>query len=169
METWEAIVRRLSPLVWRTAFRLLRNEADAADCLQEVFLSAWRLSRSQTIDNWGGLLHHLATARALDQLRRRKRERMHRAAADVSNIASAGTTPLQSAQESELADELRELLAELPAAQSEVYCLRHLDGLTYEQIAAELKITVNAVGVTLHRATQRLAAALPPAMLDRSE
>jgi len=43
MLNWKKIVDTHGPLVWRVAYRLLGNHADAADCAQEAFVSAWRL------------------------------------------------------------------------------------------------------------------------------
>ena len=40
MTDWEHVVRTHGPLVWQTAWRLLGQEADAADCFQETFVSA---------------------------------------------------------------------------------------------------------------------------------
>ena len=73
MVDWSQIVQQHGPLVWTTVYRLLRHEADAADCFQRTFLSALVLSRTQSIRNWPGLLQRLGTARALESLRQRLR------------------------------------------------------------------------------------------------
>ena len=59
--------------VWRTAYRLLGNRADADECFQEAFLAALEVSRREPVRDWGALLRRLAAARALDRLRRRYR------------------------------------------------------------------------------------------------
>jgi RNA polymerase sigma-70 factor (ECF subfamily) len=69
----------------------------------------------------------------------------------------------------ELAGQLRRALADLPKRQSQAYCLRHLNGFSYEQIAEELQISLAAVGVNLHRATGRLRAALTPIVTDERD
>ena len=66
MVDWSQIVEQHGPLVWKTVYRLLRHDADAADCFQRTFLSALELSRTQAIHNWPGLLRRLGTARALE-------------------------------------------------------------------------------------------------------
>src|SRR4051794_35257622 len=71
MPDWDAIVGQHGRLVWRTAYRLLGNDADAGDCFQETFLSALTAARRERIENWAGFLRRLATTRALDRLRRR--------------------------------------------------------------------------------------------------
>ena len=70
---WTLLVREHSPLVWQAVYRLTAHHADAADCMQETFLAAWKVARRQAVRNWPALLQHLATARAVDHLRRRVR------------------------------------------------------------------------------------------------
>lgn len=89
MPDWDAIVGQHGRLVWRTAYRLLGNHADASDCFQETFLSALSAARTRRVGNWGGFLQRLATARALDRLRHRRRQ-----AGRGGHLADeAGTSP----------------------------------------------------------------------------
>ena len=80
-----------------------------------------------------------------------------------------GEAPSAQAEAAELAAMLARALAELPEQQGVVFSLRHLSGLSYEEIAGELAITVNAVGVALHKATARLRQALSPMVTDRKD
>jgi RNA polymerase sigma-70 factor, ECF subfamily len=150
---WSHIVQQHGPLVWTTVYRLLRHDADAADCFQRTFLSALVLSRTQPIRNWPGLLQRLGTARALESLRQRLRQaqRLRPLLADGA-VASGAPGPDQAAADRELSDQLREALARLDARQAEVFCLACLDGLSYAEIADQLGLTVSHVGVLLNRA-----------------
>ena len=157
MTDWAQIVQQHGPLVWTTVYRLLRHDADAADCFQRTFLSALQVSRTQAVRNWPGLLQRLGTARALELLRQRLRQarRLRPLLAEVT--ASASTLePDQAAAGRELSDHLREALTELDPRQAEVFCLSNLDGLSYAEIADQLGLTVNHVGVLLNRARTRL-------------
>lgn len=60
------------------------------------------------------------------------------------------------AEENELFDHLRRALAKMPADQADACCLRFLEMMSYEEIADELGLTVNHVGVLLHRAKSAL-------------
>jgi RNA polymerase sigma-70 factor (ECF subfamily) len=150
---WSQIVQQHGPLVWTTVYRLLRHDADAADCFQRTFLSALVLSRTQTIHNWPGLLRRLGTARALESLRQRLRlgQRLRPLLAEVAT-ASGTPQPDQAAAVSELGEHLREALAQLEPRQAQVFCLTCLDGLSYAETADQLGITVSHVGVLLNRA-----------------
>ena len=69
-QNWEQILRDHGRSVWRTACRIVREPADADDCMQEAFLDAVELSRRQVVRDWGPLLRRIATSRALDRLRK---------------------------------------------------------------------------------------------------
>lgn len=167
---WTAKVVEYGPLVWKTAFRVLGQEADAADCFQETFMSALEVAKKKPVRHWAGLLEHLATARALDQLRRRLRRRRHDGpAAEEEPAAPEQLEPLRQAQAAELSDRLMAAVAELPAQQGQVFCLRHLSGLSYEQIAQELGISADGVGTALFQARGKLRQALGCVVSDACE
>ncbi len=167
------IIRRHGPMVWRTVCRLAGpgREADAADCFQEVFVAALEAARrgagKEPVRNWEAMLRRIATVKALDLLRRRIRER-GRFAGDsaVEDLRGADAPPEQALQRQELAEELRAALTRLPAEQAEAFCLRHVEDMSYEDIAAHTGVTPNAVGVLLHRAKERLRELLHVAKRD---
>jgi RNA polymerase sigma-70 factor (ECF subfamily) len=157
MVDWDAIVTRDGPAVWRTVYRIVGNRADAEDCFQETFLSALAVWRREAVSNPHALLQRMATARALDRLRRRYRRKSREgASAAWDDLPSDGQGPSAEAEASELSQRLREALCGIPSKQAEAFCLFALDGWTYEQIAAHFGSSINAVGVLLHRARQRL-------------
>src|SRR5258705_9978452 len=98
MIDWEGIVSRDGPAVWRTAYRLLGNRADADECFQETFLAALSFSRRSIVDNWGALLHRLATARAIDRLRQRQRRSTRQEMLDFESVNGHQAEPYQNAQ-----------------------------------------------------------------------
>ena len=171
MMDWSQIVQQHGPMMWRTAYRLLNNHADASDCFQQAFLSALRVERTEGVRPWPALLKRLITARALECLRRRRRESIRRTAPpEDSQIDPKGVGPAQAAEASELAERLRDALGALDAQQAQVFCLACLEGLGYREIAEQLGMTVNHVGVLLHRARgslQRRLSAHRPAPAAR--
>jgi RNA polymerase sigma-70 factor (ECF subfamily) len=154
---WQKIIEKHGPKVWQTAYKLLGNSADAADCFQETFVCALEFSRRQRIQNFSALLIRLATTRAIDQLRR-KLHRPDNNAALVEWVAvpSKNPDPVQRAQRQELIDRLKDLLTKLPLPEAQVFCMRYLNDMSYRQIAKELGIKTNAAGVLLHRAREKL-------------
>ena len=157
MIDWQAIIEEHGPAVWQTAYRLLGNHADAADCFQETLVSALNVSRRQRVRSFSALLTRLATARAIDQLRRRfRRSDCSRSPDDASAVKDEAPCPAEQAQQRELADRVRRLLHQLPAQEAEAFCLRYLNDMSYQEIAGALGISTNAAGVLLHRAKARL-------------
>jgi RNA polymerase sigma-70 factor (ECF subfamily) len=156
MPDWEKIVRRDGPVVWRIVYRLLNNRADADECFQETFLAAWEVSRREKVGNWSALLQRLAAARAVDRLRERCRRRSREAPTDWSALPGNEPAPSQGVLDAELAQRLRDALARIPAQQAEVFSLHSLEGWSYQEIAEQLSLSINSVGVLLHRARKRL-------------
>lgn len=164
MVDWEHVVNRFGPVVWKTAYRLLGNRADAEDCFQETFLAALKLARGQPVRHWPALLQRVATVQAIDRLRRRSRQSAREGPADWEAVGGSEPWPGQRAEAAELSDKLRHALARLSDRHAEVFCLVALDGWSYQEAAEHLGMTVDAVGVSLHRARKQLQDLLAPAL-----
>ena len=154
---WQMVISKHGPAVWQRVYRLLGNEADAAECFQETFVSALKVSRRQRIYNFGALLASIAASRAVDKLRQRIRERRIQSGyADLDDLAGKSPGPPQEVQRRELAVLLREVIGRLPRIEAEIFCLRHLNGMSYRRIAKELGVKTNTVGAYLHRARNKI-------------
>ncbi len=164
---WPEIIREHGPSVWRTVYRLLANQEDAAECYQEVFLDALRLAKSQSIDSWGAVLTTIATRRAVDRLRQRiTQQQRHTSSESVDVVADRGPLATDELTDDELTQRLRQALAELPENQAEAFWLNHMEQQTYEEIATRLSLTIDHVGVLLHRARTRLRETLGRQLLE---
>jgi RNA polymerase sigma factor (sigma-70 family) len=76
--------------------------------------------------------------------------------ADCASKLSNYPEPFQKLQEDELVIGLRNALSKLPPLESQVFCLRCLNNMSYRGIAKELCIKTTTVGVLLHRARAKL-------------
>lgn len=165
MVDWDGIIDREGPAVWRTVCRLLTHRADAEECFQETFLAALQLWRRQPVRSPRAVLQRLATARAIDRLRQRYRAAGRRDEGSLNGVADRAPSPGDHAVAAELADSLRAALVGLPAKQADAFCLHSLDGYSYSEVADAMGISVDSVGVLLHRARaslrERLAARAP--------
>jgi len=157
---WQVIIEEHGRAVWQISYRLLGNHADAADCFQETFVSALKFCRRQRVRDFSALLARLATARAIDQLRRRfRRSNFETNLADPycdEQTSRSDACPAQQLQQQELTGRLRESLSRLPQQEATAFCLRYLNDMSYQQIGTELGISTNAAGVLLHRARTKL-------------
>ena len=169
MTNWEKIVNEHGMLVWRIAYRLLGNDTDAADCFSETFVSALQVSKRQRVRNFPALLARLATARAIDQLRKKyAKSQLNIDNEDLATLPTDNPGPAQLAQSKELKTELRKALALLPQKQAQAFCLRYLNDMSYMQIAKTLNIGISTTGVLLLRAKAKLRQLLEKAASEEN-
>lgn len=167
---WQTIVTEHGPLVWKTAYRLLADKDDAADCFQETFLAAFELANRQRVRNMAALLTRLATMRAIDRIRQRSRRgRRQVEVEDWHDIPSGASDPLGHLQNRELAEQLTASLSQLPAQEANVFCLRYLNNMSYREIGRQLNVKTATAGVLLHRARMKLRQLLVPAPSEKDE
>jgi RNA polymerase sigma-70 factor (ECF subfamily) len=155
---WADIIEQHGPDVWRTAYRLLNHAEDANDCYQETFLDAVEYRRSHAVTCWPAVLRRIATARAMDLLRHRYRTSW--ATTPLSMLGEEPTgdeaSPDVRVQLRESMEQLRQALTEIPARQAEIFWLSEVEMLSHRDIAEQLDITSEQVGLGLHRAKQKL-------------
>ena len=164
MSDWDRIVREHGPLVFTTAKRLLGQAADAEDLTQEVLLEAFRFAQSRQVRHWPAFLRRLAVCRSLDRLRQRRN------ILPLHGVAHRDPAPgpEEAALARELAERLRQALAQLPSREGEVFCLRYFEDLSYQQIAEALDLQPGAVATALHKARAKLEALLTDAVKGAS-
>jgi RNA polymerase sigma-70 factor (ECF subfamily) len=150
---WDEFVDEFGPMVYHAAFRVVGQDADAEDVLQDVFLEVYRLWEARDVANWQAVLRSLATRRAIDVLRRRF------ATQDMPvDLAGSAADPADEASRNEVAERLRRAIARLPSQQATVVVLSQLENVPHDQIASMLEITPGAVATALHKARRRLEA-----------
>lgn len=165
MTDWQSIVDEHGGLVWRISYRLLGNDADAADCFQETFISAMKTAQNGRVRSFAALLSHIASARAIDRLRQRsQRSKWQVNTAELGDIESSDPGPAQQVEAQELAENLRIALARLPSKEAEAFYLKNFEGFSYRQIGKQLGVKTSAVGVYVHRAKMKLRQ-----LLEKSE
>ena len=154
---WQRVVDKYGQVVWRNSYSLLGNHSDAADCFSQTFISALEISQRRYIRNISALLARLATTCAIDLLRQRYRHAQgHEEAVDLVFVPSNTSGPTEQIQAQDLAGQLRKALGQLPPLEAEVFCLRHINNMSYRLIAAQLDIKTNTAGALSHRARVKL-------------
>lgn len=162
-----------------TGFRSLFNEtypkmvayarrrvaaADVDDVVGEVYAVAWR--RWETVDAQAPLLPWLygIASNVVRNLRRSSGRQLRLVGRLESNeaVASMGASTSTAAGQPDERHELREALNRLSFDDQEVLRLVAWEGLPHSEIAEVLGCSVNAVGIRVHRARERLRTALEP-------
>lgn len=145
---WNQIVAEHGEVLFRIAFRVLRNAHDAEDVTQEVLLEAHQMT--QLPDS--GLLRRMATLRAIDRLRRR----VNSHELDLGIRDHRCRAPDQLTEDAELDQLLRAAIGRLPKHQAQCFWLRYVDGLTNQEIAKSIGMSATAVSTSLHKARKTL-------------
>ena len=148
----EQIFQTHYSMVYRTAFRVTGSHDDAEDVLQTVFLRLARREADETaMDNPEAYLRKAAVHCALDHLRaRRPRVDLD----SVELVDHSLPSPERRHGAMEITARLRELVAQLSPAASEMFVLRYFEDRDNSEIAEMLNTTANTVNVTLHRARE---------------
>lgn len=170
---YDELTERCAPVLFATARRMLGNEQDAADAVQEVMLGAFKNIASfdgrSRLSTW---ITRIVINKCLMKLRSKRRrpetsiEPLLPTFKDDGHPTrwTARWKPEASFERSRLLDLVREKIDELPNQYREVLLLRDIQQLSTEDVAASLGDTPNAVKVRLHRARQALKALLDPHM-----
>jgi RNA polymerase sigma-70 factor (ECF subfamily) len=180
-----AAFRRLVELnsanVYNVALKLLGDEQEAEDVLQETFLSAFqaidRFEGRSSLSTW---LYRIAYNASL--MRLRKRRQMATFSLDMPPDQEGGseevvlrhlvdwsTVPDDQLLTAEARQEMDRAIAELPETLRSAFILRDIQGLSGAETAEVLGITVQAVKNRLHRARLRLRDRLSEYFLERTE
>jgi RNA polymerase sigma-70 factor (ECF subfamily) len=159
--TWDEVVREHADRVYRLAYRLAGNRADAEDLTQETFVRVFRSLAEYTPGTFEGWLHRITTNLFLDMVRRRQRIRFDALPDDAGDrLASREYGPEQTFEQMNLDPEIQRALDELPADFRVAVVLCDLEQLSYEEIAATLNIKVGTVRSRIHRGRVLLREAL---------
>jgi RNA polymerase sigma-70 factor, ECF subfamily len=144
------LYERHSETVFRAALRVTGNPADAEDVLQTVFVRV--LARGGAVPDAAqpvAYFRRAAVNAAVDVLRRRE---FRAESAPDDRMLQAVEPPLL------LKEQLRRAIAALDSEDASLFLLRHVEGLSIEELAGMFELEKNNVTVRLHRIRQRLQA-----------
>ena len=152
------------PDVTRLCQRLLTSREDAEDAAHETFLRLQRgLSSYDPERSFRRWLLSLAAHRAIDRLRRRRREQqLFDGAEDPALHPDGGETPLHGELREELRRRVQAAIDTLPDRYRAPLVLRYYADLDYAAIGEILGVDVNQVATLLFRGRRRLREALEP-------
>src|SRR5215211_5835762 len=158
--SWDEVVRTHSARVYRLAFRLTGNRADAEDLTQEVFVRVFRALDNYRPGTFEGWLHRITTNLFLDLARRRARIRFEALPEDAERVPGRERSPEQVYHDDNLDGDVQRALDALPPDFRAAVVLCDIEGLSYEEIAATLGIKLGTVRSRIHRGRTLLREAL---------
>jgi RNA polymerase sigma-70 factor (ECF subfamily) len=162
---FDELVVRYRDKVFRLSFKILRHEDDAAEALQDAFLSAFRglknFKAESTFSTW---LYRIATNASLMKYRKRRDGHISLEQSQLAGdepgeamqLPDWSTQPLDELLDSETRAVMSEGIAQLPEDDREVFQMRDILEMSNAEVAEKLGLTVAAVKSRLHRARIRL-------------
>jgi len=163
-DAFRILVERHSRSIYRSAYRITANGADADDVVQETFLRAYRALPSfdsrAAFNTW---LHRIAINCSLDLIdSRKRREGRIDVSEDLSFLASHDASPDRIAHGTEMRRAIATALDALTGNERTAFVLRHFEGMPLEEIGQILGTRLNATKNTVFRAVRKLRQHLQP-------
>ena len=161
---FEQLLDRYEDKIFRLAYRFVRNETEAKEVLQDTFLSIWRkLDTFKGDAQFGSWLYRVAANTALMRLRAQRRHpEISTEELPIGYLDNYGQVPPpgenwakrpdDELQSDELRRHIQSAVDALPEIYRTVFLLRDVEGLSTEETAEILGISVPTVKTRLHRA-----------------
>lgn len=171
---FERLIVLYQPRLLRVLRHIVGSESVAEDLVQDVFLRVWRARKSyQPTAKFATWLFHIANNVASNSLRdrNRRKEFQVQAADPLSSavisleqmaMASTGAMPLRQLDQAERAEVVRAAVEALNDRQRMALLLSRFEGLSYQEIANSMDLSVQAVKSLLSRARVNLKTLLEP-------
>lgn len=160
---FEMLVTPHEQMLWRVCWHYTRHQEDAADCLQETMLKAWRGIKAYrgecSLSTW---LYRIASTVCLDFLRKQKRLPETESADELAEDegftpVDDSPTPDEALLHAESTENIRAAIDALPGDMRTVLILYALQGQPYEAIAEVTQTSIGTVKSRLNRARQKIA------------
>ncbi len=168
-EAYGALVARHSLAVFRVAFRITGDEADAEDVVQETFLQGYlKLESFQARSKFSTWIYRIAVNSALSLKNKRKPEASYQIADDADPaqhqvaLADTAANPERLLLSQDIEVLQKRAMQELTATERTAFVLRHMEACSTEEIAATLRIAPNSAKQAVFRAVQKLRRSLAP-------
>ena len=157
--------------VYNLVYGILSDAADAADVTQDVFLRVFRgirgFRRSSSLKTW---LYRVSVRQALNHRRWCWRHHRQQISIDadrqekgsILELEDGEATPFDRCASHEMQTKVREALAQVPAVFRSAVILRDLEGLSYEEVAEVLEVSVGTVKSRILRGRRMLKELLDP-------
>ena len=160
--TWEEVARSHGRFLYTVAYRLTGNDADAQDLVQDVLLRVRRGLETYRPGSLEGWLSRITTNVFLDDVRRRRRRPTVALGDDAERVLPGGSDAHAALESLRLPDDVQDALRGLPEEFRAAVVLCDVVGLSYDEIAAQLRIPVGTVRSRIHRGRAALRGVLVP-------
>ena len=160
-EAFGQLIDRHAAKIVNLAYRMVGNRAEAEDLAQEAFLTAFKaLSTFRADSKFSTWLYRIATNKCKDWLRV-KRPGMGQQDVDIDetldiHIAEV-QTPERLLSQQQVAQELEQAIQRLPPLYREAFVLKHIEGLSYEEMEAILGVNSDTLKMRVYKGRLQLS------------
>jgi RNA polymerase sigma-70 factor (ECF subfamily) len=159
-QAFSVLIKKSSPYAFSVAFRMLGNEAQASDVVQECFIAIWKnINKIKSAESYKSWMYHIVLNKCYDELRKRKKNpeiSTDQKAWDlISNRISE--EPSAEMENKETAGMISVLTEKLSPKQKAVFILSELEEMTHEEICGITSMSKTSVKANLHYARKRIS------------
>lgn len=168
-DAYGELVARHSSTVFRVAYRITGNEADADEVVQEAFLRGYqRLRDFELRSQFSTWIYRIAVNCALNMINKKKLDATYQIAEEADptqqqvQVADTSAGPERLLISREIETLQAEAMRNLTPTERTAFILRHMEDRTTSEIASTLNIAPNAAKQAVFRAVQKLRRSLAP-------
>jgi RNA polymerase sigma-70 factor, ECF subfamily len=153
-ELYAHLVTRHQDALFRHAAAMLGDRDAAADLVQESFVKAFTRLHTCDPERFPAWLFRILRNRCKDWLKNHRQRTSP--LDDDAHVAPETDDPVRTLERAELGRVVNAALLRLPSAQREAFLLKHVDGMSYEEMAERLDTGVSALKMRVMRAREAL-------------
>jgi RNA polymerase sigma-70 factor (ECF subfamily) len=154
-DAYRLLVRRYSDVLYGHALRMTRSPDEAADLVQRALVKGFKKLRTcREPERVGAWLFRILANECKDHVRSPRRRDVSVTA--VAEALASRSDPASDAEGAEIREKVWIALDALTPEQREAFVLKHVEGRTYEEIAAVMDLSVASLKMRVHRAREAL-------------
>ncbi len=154
-QAYSLLVQRHQDSLYRHAVRMTDRPDEATDIVQAAFIKGFEhLARCRDADRFGAWLFRIGANQCKDYLKNRRHRDLR--LEDAAPLPSRRGNPEEKAERGQLRQMIARALERLSPDEREAFMLKHVEGLSYTEMAVLLGASVPALKMRVHRAREGL-------------
>lgn len=157
MKAFDFVYEQYSHKLYSFICKILKNEAEAEEIVQEVFIRLWEsrftLEETKPLNSY---VFTIAYNHSIDLIRKRVNSSRYLEHLKKSSLLQSTPSFIGEIEYNELSKRIEKLIEQLPERQKQVYRLHREEGLAYSDIAEKLGISVNTISNHMTKALKYL-------------
>jgi len=154
-DAYRLLVRRYGDVLYGHAFRMVGSQDDASDLVQRALVTGFKkLASCKDPSRVGAWLFRILSNLSKDHLRSPRRSDL--SLDRLPEVSGSGGDPLEAVHRGEIRGRLEVAMGQLTPEQREAFLMKHVEGRSYEEMAAVLDVSAASLKMRVHRAREAL-------------